>query len=271
MNEHLPFDYLLELRGSLIPSNALNPLRLAINSRNRFSVQLDGDAPFGMRAALYLDDQIPSASPLLWNLFRPSGLSLASSMLASAPAFSNGVSLNPEIVYKPNDTIQMEAAAGPVSDGGFTFVFRGCKYLAPEARERPPAEEMAFAYVDEFTMPNGGVGGLPFQTVRRSVILDNDADFLLQTLAYQIDGDFNEVRIRIWDPSYRALSNAHIPIQIAAGDWGQSVMTPRAFAPDVLYPAAGTLTFEVTSWSPNELNPSIDVRLAFGGVKRYRK
>lgn len=271
MNEHLPYDYFLELRGSLIPSNALNPLRLAANSRNRFSLQLDGDAPWGMRAALALDDQVPSASPLSWNLFRPSGLSLASSMLASPPAFSNGVSLNPEIVYKPNDTIQIEAGAGAVSDGGFSFVFRGCKYLDPVSSPRPAAEELAFTYPDEFTMPNGGAGGIPFQAVRRSIILDNDADFLLQTLAYEIDGDFNEVRIRMWDSSYRALSNVHIPIQIAAGDWGQSTAVPRAFAPDVWYPANGTITYEITTWSPNEVNPSIDIRLAFGGVKRYRK
>lgn len=271
MNEHLPFDNMIELRGSLIPSNAPNPLRLAANSRNRFSLQLDGDAPWGMRAALYLDDQVPSASPCSWNLFRPSGLSLASSMLASPPAFQNGVSLNPEILYKPNDTIQMEAGAGAASDGGFTFVFRGCKYLAPVAEKRPLAEEVAFIYTDEFTMPNGGVGGIPFQTLRRSIILDEDADFLLQTLAYEIDGGFNEVRILIWDPLYRALSNVHIPIQIAAGDWGQSTMVPRAFAPDVFYPASGTLTYEMTSWSPNELGATLDIRLAFGGVKRYRK
>jgi hypothetical protein len=271
MNYHLPFDNLLELRGSLIPSNALNPNRLPVGGRNRFSLQLDGAAPFGLRAALSVDDQLPAAAPLSWTLIRPSGLALSSTLLASNPAFDYGVTFNPEILYRPNDTLQMEAAAGQVSDGGFTFVFRGVKYLTPEAPARPEADEMAFTYFDEFQMVNGGVGGAPFQTLRRSIQLEPDADFALQTLAFRIEGNYNEVRLMIWDANFVALSNRHIPIEIAGGNWGIAAEGPRVFAPDVLYPANGTLTFELTSWSPNELNTDLEVLLAFGGVKRYRR
>lgn len=270
MNLHLPYDYLMEVRGTLIPTNVANPARLAANGRSRSSVQLDGDAPWGMRAILQDDDQSPSASPLLWNLIRPSGLELASSLLRQAPAFSYGVSLNPEILYRPNGTIQMDAGAG-ATGGGFTFVFRGVKYFAAAPERRPDAEEMEFTYFDEFTMPNGGVGGLGLVTFRRSVVLDADADFTLQNLSYFVTGSYGQLRMLIWDASYRALSNAHIPIQCAAGDWGQTTPVPRTFAPDVVYPAGATITCELTSWSPAEVNPTIDVQLAFGGNKRYRR
>lgn len=271
MNLHLPFDYLLELQGSLIPSNAPNPNALPVNGRNRFSVQLDGDAPWACRAILHDDDQSPEASPLRWNIYRSNGRTLASTMLGDPPAATYGVTLNPEFLYKPNDVLQMDAGAGAASAGGFTFVFRGVKYFASAPETRPDAELMEFSYFDEFTMNNGGVGGLGLVTVRRSILLDPDADFVLQTLSYDVTGNYLQLRMKIWDSSYRALSNAHIPIQCMAGDWGGNASVPRTFAPDVLYPANGTITYEFTSWSPAEVNPTIDIRLGFSGVKRYRR
>ncbi len=270
MNLHLPYDYLLEVRGDLLPplGSGPNPNALQLNEvRDGIALKLDGDGPFGLRAILADDDQSPAASPFRWNVRRPSGLYYAASLLQNQPSNNSPHTLNPEWFYAPNDQIVMAAAAGNVSAGGFTFVYRGVKYLAPQPAPRPPATEMEFGYYEEFTMSNGGVT-IP-QFTRRSVQLDPDADFLLQYLTYQVDVPVGQLRIRIYSPEQRALSNDYIPIEVAAGEWGANY--PRAFAPDVLYPADGQIVFEMFNWSPAEADPTVTVQLNFSGCKRYKK
>lgn len=271
MNLHLPYDYLLQVRGELLPplGAGANPNALQLNEiRAGISLELDGDGPFGLRGVLSVDDQTPQASPFRWNMRRPSGLYYASSLMLGASSDTSPFTLNPEWQYRPTDQIVMDAAAGAVSAGGFTYVFRGVKYLAESPGVRPNAEEETFSYFDEFTINNGAVT-VP-QLLRRNVQLDGDADFVLQYLSYQIDTTVGQLRIRLYSSEQRALSNDYIPIQIAASDWAVGVFA-RSFAPDVIYPADGQIVYEIFNWSPAEVAATVTVSLNFSGVKRYKK
>lgn len=269
MNTHLPYDYLLEVQGDLVPplGTGPNPNALQLNEvRDGIAVKLDGDGPFGLRTILGATDQTTVALPFRWNVRRPSGLYYATSLLQNSPSGNSGQSLNPEWFYRPDDQIVMAAAAGNVQAGGFTFVFRGVKYLTPLPAPRPPAEEVAFSYFDEFTIANNGADPA---RLRQSVKLDPDADFVLQYLTYTASTTFGQLRMKIYSPEQRALSNDFIPIAVAAGEWAANF--PRTFTPDVLYPADGQIPYEIYNYGLGEIDPTITVTLNFSGVKRYRR
>lgn len=271
-----PYDYVLYIPATVFPGNAVNPSRLAVRRYMGIQLDLDGDAPFGLRKVI-ADGTMYEAATIASVRISADRYGPVQSADTPTVLFSGGLDVNPELLVEKDGRFSFDFDVAVA--GGTQWILRGVKYRPPgSVYPGPPApfRDEYHVYRARFSLPTflGAGATLRPATANGLCETDYDADFVLCWIAAKTlatGQQYEELRLRLRDAEGRQLSNELIDIGYFGGEWIGPADTARIVEPYVIYPAGHPINLELFSFSPNELGPTTDLEIAFGGWKRYRR